>query len=434
MPADIKSADAVLFEQNNRTISDIENREAPTGKMIFDGAKKVKVNSKGLEQNYAGAVTIQVQGGSIDNEWAEGGTFKYFRDKIFATHLQTGYEIGQDKYLEYGAGNKDVLVSMAQEIEKVAAEFVKIREAIILGDGSGALCWIKTQAAGSSTTVFQLVTTGDGTHAKTFGAYYIKPGVQYDLVDPSAATPVQSRVTFSSVDYVNNTATVGSATIALTNGMITNQTILVMPDTYNNVPKGLRYIYAVDKQGYFQNNDLAGDTNRNTPGLNAAGRSISNSLLRLARDRAIIRREEKPSFKMMLSVAQMALLEAKAEGLFRFAAGTKTYDTSVDDARYKEFTFEVAKHFDADLALGCNLADNVVVERMSIGPIKGPDGELFHIAYGANGRPRGKFHMAYGSYDGMGSETPQNGIQIFNLSHAGGVTLANYRETGLGGL
>lgn len=437
MPADTRVSDAVVMQLNTEKLMPIVNHESPTYNMVRGAAQKKKVNSKGQEMNVIIDVRVQARGGDPDSVNAPGASFDYGRMKAYPSYFEVGYEIGHDKYLDYEKADLKVLASMAMELEAVSKGFAHLREAFTTGDGSGCLGWIDTQANGSSTGVFKFVTQGDGTHGKTFGAHFIKPGVEYDLVNPAAASnPVLSRVTFSSVDKINNTAAVGSATVAITTGMLAQANILVMPDTYKNVPKGMLYQFEVGKIGWWQNINVTGKEVFQTPGVNAAGRKISNALVRLALDRSSLRREDSPQFKMLAPVAQFALYEAQAEGLMRGQMGsTRVYDTSVDEARYKGNTFEKAKYMDADRLIGAPLNKVQMLERVEVGPVKGPDGLLFHKKYdSATGRTKGEYLMSYASYDGFATEHTHEGLQIFNLSHTGAATLANMFDTGLSGI
>lgn len=434
--ADTRVSDAVVLQLNTEKLVPLVNHESPIYNMIRDAAMKVQVNSKGQEMNVIIDVRVEARGGDPDGVNAPGASFDYGRMKAYPSWFEVGYEIGHDKYLDYEKADKKVLQSMAAELEAVAKGFAHLREAFSTGDGSGCLGWIDTQANGSTTTVLKFITAGDGTHGKTFGAHFIKKGVSYDLVNPAAtSSPVLSRVTFSAVDKVNNTATVATATVALTNGMLAQANILVMPDTYKNVPKGLQYLFEVGKTGWWQNINVTGLENFNTPGVNAAGRRISNALLRLALDRSAFRREDNPKFKLLAPPAQNAIYEAQAEALFNYAAGTKTHDTSVDAARYKGNTFEKAKYMDADRIIGAPLNKVKMLSRVETGPVKGPDGLLFHKKYDSTtGRTKGEYIMNYASYDGMATEHTHEGLQIYNLAHTGVATLANMWDTGLAGL
>lgn len=417
----LANSDPFLYELQDKLLGVLHERKTPGLRMFNAGVKKTPVNQKGKSKTVETDAIIQHKAGLSSMNYPGGMKVNGLRYHVVPTFRATSHEIDHSTMRDYKKGDLNTLHSVAHHLRLLAETFAYEEEFYLWGDKSGKLGVL---TSGSTTTVLNLATTPDGTHAKAFGVYHLfEDPAEYDLY--TSANAFVASVKFSSIDRINNQATMSSA---LGSGPASGG-YLVRKDSWYQQGAGLAYLVAGNRSGQFQNVNVTGDPKHNSIAMDLGGYDVNNNFIEKTLQKMGYRsgepgRERRKGLRICTSPAQETIYLSPGWGMVERSMSERTYDTSIDDARYGDSLVEKFNHVDPDRWYFLDLSTFEIIEQEAPG-ILGEDGLQWRQKQGS-GMGSGVYYLNYGCNDNRMVSAPHMNAVMYNASVDGAAVPGNF--------
>lgn len=394
-------------------------------KEIKKFASVVNVNQKGkVDTNH-----IRTHAGTSFSgpapDYPVGASFVFDQYHKYAVNQTRTLQIDDMTFDDLQRGGENSLWSVGQMIQELVASLGEDRsQHFAQGNGTGA----KATLTGSSTTTLLYGYTAPGGAAhKSHGTQQLYPDVVYDILTSAGALAHASHedVTFSTVDYVNNTATPSSALGAAP----ANNSIVVTANSYNYGVRGLPYLISGTKTGMWQGVSVTNKPEHQSVHIDAGGAAISVALHQKLASKMKIRNRGKATYKIIGPPNQNDSYRAIGWNFRRFTSADKAMDLEFDESRYSGNPFMDFFEIDTDRQYVCDMADFEIVQQKEFGIIS-RNGQVWKEQVGANSTGKGSYYMNYGGADNLYIKTPKAHGVLLNLEvPSDSATVANVFAT-----
>jgi len=415
------NSDPFLFELQNKVLGELWEKETPGLQMFNAGVKKTTVNQKGNSKTVETDAIIQHKAGLSSMNYPGGMKVNGTRYHVVPTFRATSHEIDHSTMRDYKRGDANTLHSVARHMRLLTQAFAHEEEFYLWGDKSGKLGVL---AAGSTTTVLNLDTVPNGTHAKAFGVYHLfETPAEYDLY--TSANVFVASFSITAKDVVNNQVTITPAL----GGAPAAGGYIVRKDSWFQQAAGMAYLIAGGRTGLFQNTNVTGDPRHNAMAMDLQGFDVNNMFIEKTLQKLGFRsgmpgREKRKNLRICTSPAQETIYLSPGWGMVERTMSERTYDTSIDDARYGDSLIEKFNHCDPDRWYFEDLSTFERIEQEAPG-ILGEDGLQWRQKQGS-GTGSGVYYLNYGCNDNRQVNEPQKNAIMYNASVDGAVTPGNF--------
>ena len=387
-------------------------------------AKTTDINQKGKTDTNHVRTHLGLSFGGPGITYPAGASFLFDQYHKYAMNQVFTLEINDMTYDDLSRKNEDSLWTMQGMLDAAVAGFAQDRsQHFAQANGTGAKA---TLTGSSTTTLLYGYTVPGGAAHKSHGTQQLYPDVVYDILTSAGALADASHenVTFSSVDYVNNTAT-PSATLGAAPA---NNSIVVTANSYNYGLRGLPYLVSGTKTGMWQGTSVTNKPEHQSVHIDAGGAAISVALEQKLASKMKIRNRGKATYKLIGPPNQNDAYRAIGWNFKRFTGDAKSFDLEFDESRYSGNPFMDFFEIDTDRQYSVDMADLEIVQQKMFGIIQ-RDGLVWRQKIGA-GTGEGSYYMNYGGADNLYINTPKSHGVLLNLEVASdSATVANIYAT-----
>lgn len=418
------SLDALFREYDDKKLKKLFADSDGFLKEVKKYAKTFNVNQKGKVDTNHVRTNVGVSFGGPGMTYPAGAGFLFDQYHKYAVNQTVTLEVNDMTFDDLQKGGENSLWSIQAMLEAELRGLAQDRsQHFAQANGTGAKA---TLTGSSTTTLLYGYTVPGGAAHKSHGTQQLYTDVVYDILTSAGALADASHenVTFSSVDYVNNTAT-PSATLGAAPA---NNSIVVTANSYNYGVRGLPYLISGTKTGMWQGVLVTNKPEHQSVHIDAGGAAISVALHQKLASKMKIRNRGKATYKIIGPPNQNDAYKAIGWNFRRFTSADKSFDLEFDESRYSGNPFMDFFEIDTDRQYVCDMADFEIVQQKEFGVIS-RNGQVWKEKTGG-GTGEGNYYMNYGGADNLYIGTPKSHGVLLNLEVASdSATVANIYAT-----
>lgn len=414
--------DALFIQYHEKVVAQQFPQATPFLSQLKEGGSEFQANQKGWKANAYLRQDASNAWGVPGMDFPAGTTFVDKNFYIYRAKYAKSHEIDGSTYNDLKLGNEQTLLNEMGIQNRLMMSAAHEQEQAALGDGTGKKCVLTTS---STTTTLYASTTPDGTHAAGFGVDFVIEGGKYDIITSgSFADASHQGITLAagSISRSANTITVSALGAAPNGGTST----MHYYGSYNQYPKGLRYLIDGGRTGSFQNLDASVEPYLNSSKTDAGGQDISVSFIQNLMLKHVYANggEAGMQLKIFGSPTQIAGYQSGFWNQVRFTGGDQFYEFNTDKAKYNGTPFQSLVSIDPDVLMFVDMSDirKLVGKKLSV---HSEDGLTWRQKTGANDVGSDNWYINYGYEGNYAILSPRKHAILVNLGVTGLTTGAS---------